>query len=126
MQRGLGVDPAQYKLQVDHGLASCRVAGDQGAVVVKSRTPVQPGRWYDASCTRRGDQVTLRLQERGTKDADAEVVRATGATGSVSSPPTVPLAVGGKASYDGDAVVRNSDQFNGAVHSVFLAVEDDD
>jgi hypothetical protein len=126
LQRGLGVDPAQYKLQVDHGLVSCRVAGDEGELVVRSQTPVQPGQWYDASCTRRGNHVSLRVQQRGSKDADADVTRGTGPTGSVSSPPTVPLSVGGKAAYDGSAVVHNSDQFNGVVHSVFLAVGDED
>jgi hypothetical protein len=118
LQRGLSGDPSQYKFQVDHGHASCRVAGDQGVVEVLSRTVIRPGDWYTATCARVGPKVTLTLRDG---QGATQHVSATGDTGSVTAPAATPLTVGGKA-YDGHAVVGNSDQFNGEIGEVFLDV----
>ena len=122
VQRGLAADLSQYKIQVDHGHASCRIAGDRGDVVLKSRVEIEPDEWYDVRCSRDGSTVVLRLHELG--DTSTDTVRGTGELGAVAPPPDTPLAVGGKATDSGQLVVRKTDQFNGDVHSVFLAIED--
>jgi hypothetical protein len=118
VQRGLIGDPSQYKFQVDHGHASCRVAGDQGVVEVLSRSVIRPGDWYTATCSRVGRKVTLTLRD---EQGATEHASATGSTGSVTVPADTPLTVGGKA-YDEHAVTGNSDQFNGEIGEVFLDV----
>jgi hypothetical protein len=117
MQRGLSGDPTQYKLQVDHGHASCRVAGVEGSVQVKSRSSVQPGEWYTATCSRVGRKLSLVLRRAGSTQA----VSSSGDTGSVTAPSGTPLTIGGKA-YDGHVIAGNSDQFNGEIGRVFLDV----
>lgn len=119
VQRGLFVDNAQYKLQVEKGQVSCRIAGDAGEVVVKSVVPIEPGEWYRASCSRLGDIVSLEL---GPVGGDGRRVVASGATGSVRMAPDTPLVIGGKASARGEAVRGDSDQFNGRLDNVHLDV----
>ncbi|MEP7090413.1 MAG: laminin G domain-containing protein [Nocardioidaceae bacterium] len=119
VQRGLSADPAQYKVQVDHGRVSCRVAGDEGALLARSTDRVSTGEWYAVTCSRVGDSLTLVYRPlRGP----AERVVVSGPTGSVTASATTPLAVGGKVTAGGVAVRGNSDQFNGAVDDVFLSV----
>ena len=118
VQRGLSADQSQYKLQVEHDRASCRVAGDLGAVLVKSGERVKTGQWYHLACSRRGSRVALILTELGDHDPDR--VSATGAIGSLACPARTPLVVGGKAAADGTVIRRESDQFNGVVDNVFF------
>jgi hypothetical protein len=122
LQRGLSSDPSQYKLQVEHGRASCRVLGDEGELVVKSAAEIQPGTWYRMKCSRHEDELVLRVRTLdGTVDARDVVA---GRVGAVVAPETTPLAIGGKATWDGQAVKGNSDQFNGALDNIFLRVSD--
>ena len=118
VQRGLSADPAQYKIQIDHGRASCRIAGDDGEVLVKSQQTIEPETWYRVSCTRSGDDVTLEL--RSFDGSAGERTVGSGATGAIRLPSTTPLVMGGKATSEGEAVKGNSDQFNGAIDNVFL------
>ena len=59
--RGLFESAGQYKLQVDNGKLSCRVAGLRGEVFMKSPVQLEPGEWYRARCLREGDTVTLAV-----------------------------------------------------------------
>jgi len=122
LQRGLSSDPSQYKLQVERGRASCRVLGDQGELVVKSSAEIQPGIWYRLKCSRHDDDLVLRVRTLdGTVDVRNVVA---GRVGAVVAPETTPLAIGGKATWDGKAVKGNSDQFNGVLDNVFLRVSE--
>jgi hypothetical protein len=115
MQRGLYADRGQWKLQVDHGLVSCRIKGDQNSAVAKVYPQVVRGVWYRASCARHGDKVTATLQRLGTATvSSASVTRAIGSVDTSGHP----MSVGGKANRNGNAVSGNSDQFNGAVDNV--------
>jgi len=120
MQRGLIGSASQYKIQVDHDRPSCRVAGSDGEVLVRSPVRVRPGRWYTVRCSREDDRVTLQLSERGS--GTTQDVSATGRTGSLDASGDLPLSVGGKLTAQGTAVRSNSDQFNGEVDDVVLLV----
>jgi len=121
VQRGLASDPTQYKLQVEHRRASCRIAGPAGQVVVSSSSDVVDGRWYTVTCARRAGDVTLTL--RPDEGGPVERVSKPGATGALTDPADRPLVVGGKASATSIVVTANSDQFNGAVDNVFLRID---
>lgn len=120
VQRGLSDDPVQFKLQVDHGAASCRIVGDQGTVTVTSGVKAEPRTWYGLTCSRVGDEVTLRLLSEGGEVLD-EVTRGV-RTGAMTFDPSVPLTMGGKVGADGSVVENNSDQLNGALDNVFVHV----
>jgi hypothetical protein len=120
VQRGLAGSPSQYKLQVDHDRASCRVRGDEGSLLVEARTEVRPGRWYSVRCVRVGDHVGLEVRDLET--GRTERATQSGATGSVTPPPGAEVSVGGKTNSDGGAVRLNSDQFNGEIDDVVLMV----
>ncbi len=122
LQRGLFSDTAQYKLQVDDGRVSCRIAGSEGEVVVRSPQEIQPETWYRVACLRVGERVTLHLHDF---ESDLERTSEEGSTGSIHLPSTTPVVLGGKASSSGAAVATDSDQFNGAVDNVYLTVDDD-
>lgn len=117
VQRGLSADAVQYKIQVDHARASCRVAGRTGAVVVRSTTPIKPATWYRISCARTSAGLTLSL---GTVNGVVQRTTKAGATGTVDAVDTTPFVLGGKATASGKAVAGNSDQLNGALDNVFL------
>ena len=51
-QRGLYGEAAQFKVQIDHGYAMCRVKGDQGAVQITSSHLMPTGTWFRVSCAR--------------------------------------------------------------------------
>lgn len=124
VQRGLYADPTQYKLEVDEGLATCRVKGSTGDVLVTSKTPIDPGTWYRLRCLRDSDSVTLTVIRWS---ADGSTTRSqdheTGATGDLNPPtPGVPLTVGGKLSSDGATIEAQSDQFNGMIDNVVLEI----
>jgi hypothetical protein len=122
IQRGRAGDPAQYKLQIDGKLASCRIAGAAGEVVVEAKQVIRTNVWYHVSCARTGDVVTLEL---GVLDRPAERAVVSGPTGAVYVPTATPLVLGGKTTSAGVAVEGNSDQFNGAMDNVFLSVNQD-
>lgn len=119
LQRGGFSDPAQYKIQLDDGVPSCRVAGDAGVVFVEADEAVDPGAWYSVSCRREGAEVTLTVTPYADRD-DAESWRAGGPTGTLTFGDQ-PLSVGGKVDPAG-APVASADQFNGAVDDVYLRI----
>jgi hypothetical protein len=117
--RGLFEGAAQYKIQVDGGFLSCRVAGLEGDVMVKARERVQPEQWYRARCTRRGDTVQLQVAKIVDRRlTDEAVLEDTGRIGSVEMAQTVPLSVGGKLSGNGEMFPTTTDQFNGRIARV--------
>ncbi|WP_169741821.1 LamG domain-containing protein [Nocardioides aequoreus] len=119
VQRGLWGEAAQYKIQVDDGIVSCRVAGDRGEVIVKGAEAVVPGAWFTARCVRSQDRLTLHLDGPDGSSAASEVE---GPTGDLSFRDDTPLVIGGKTTPEGIPVEGASDQFNGAVDDVELVV----
>jgi hypothetical protein len=120
VQRGLFVDPSQYKIQIDHGRASCRVAGSAGAAVVRSTQVITADAWYRISCSRTTRTLTLAL---GRVDGAITRTSVSARTGVVDSANSTPLSLGGKVTGTGKVVTGNSDQFNGALDNVFLRLD---
>lgn len=118
-------DPSQYKIQLDRGRPSCRVAGDAGDVFVEADVEVEADRWYDVTCRRDADGLELWLREyRDDGTTLDRTWRAEGRTGKLGGlPPTQPLALGGKLTPDGRLVRSNTDQFNGVIDDVFVTIE---
>lgn len=117
MQRGLFEDDSQYKIQVDRGVPSCRIVGDDGEAMVELEEPVATEQWLGIECHRRGDQVDLILTDVAGTTLDAAAVEQ--ATGSVTFESGTVLAVGAKVGAGGTIPVRSTDQFNGAIDGVF-------
>lgn len=129
LQRGLFSDVSQVKVQVDRGVPSCRVAGDAGELVATTGVPVERGAWYRVRCRREGASLTIRLSALVRAAAGAPPVEldlehgtATGDVGELSWPLGTPLTVGAKATAEGELVRSETDQFNGAVDDVYLAL----
>jgi len=124
VQRGLSEDPLQYKLQVDHRVPSCRVAGAEGVAVVASEVEVVPERWYRASCLRSGDRLVLTMVPwTGTGWGTAHVSSVVSPTGRVQFDDlATPLAIGAKVSADGALTTSATDQFNGVVDNVHFEI----
>jgi hypothetical protein len=123
IQRGLFNQPAQYKIQLDHRIATCRVKGSLGAVSVSSSVnPVVPGTWYRVRCVRVGDQLTL-VVTRWQYGIPTKVSRSASGPIGVVSPPrrTIPVSVGGKLRRRG-VIDQASDQFNGRIDNVIIRV----
>ncbi len=125
MQRGLFGGAGQFKLQIDGGLPSCRVAGADGAVLVEATEAVPLDEWYRLRCERIGDRVDLFV---GTFDDSGDVVweawSARGPTGEirVGKPPAT-LSVGAKLNARRTLVVEAPDQFSGSLDRVVLVIE---
>lgn len=119
MQRGLAADSSQYKLQVDHGVPSCVVAGSDGRLLVKGPRLVTDT-WYALECARIGDQLALTI----TNQRDSAVVAKSvgGPIGNVSLEPDRPLSIGRKVTAWGEPVMNQPDQFNGALDSVWVSL----
>jgi hypothetical protein len=120
VQRGTFDSPGQFKIQLDHGVPSCRILGDAGEVVVKAEGPVDPTSWYAVTCERTASEVTLQVKALDG-GAGEGTWKKSGPTGALSFQ-GVPLTIGGKTGPDGTPVA-SADQFNGAVDDVFLSVE---
>lgn len=119
VQRGL-FEGGQYKIQIDHRVPSCRLAGSAGALVVTGEA-LAADRWYRVECERQGEQVQLSVVPLSGEGAGrAQLSSASGPVGSIDIAPGVPLSVGGKLAADGEIVVASSDQFNGSVARVRL------
>lgn len=118
MQRGLYADDAQYKIQLDGGVPSCRIAGSKGEVVVKLDEAVEPEHWFTLECSRSGPEVSLRLVdlERGK---EVGVAAATKDVGRLLFDAGTPLAIGAKVAPDGTIPEESTDQFNGTVDGAF-------
>lgn len=119
VQLGLYGDPAQYKLQVDHGHVSCRVKGSTAQVLVTSTLAVAPLQWYSAKCSRSARVVTLTVHDIGSDVTDTR--SASAAVGSVVMGPGAPMSVGGKVSSRGKVVTGAADQLNGLLDDVYYS-----
>lgn len=126
LQRGLFGD-TQFKLDVDDRRPSCRLrgsTGDTGAVRVRAPMTVTADQWYNATCTRAGNTLTVAVR---SFDATGNVTQqwSSSATssagfGSVTwAKVDTPLSIGGKLSATGK-LPGYGDQFNGAVDNAVL------
>ncbi len=123
IQRGLFDAPAQIKLQADHDVASCRVRGTDGEVVVRSKVKLKRGSWYRVSCIRDGDAVTISVAPIvGGNVGEAVEVTEQGVTGAIDFEPRVPLSIGGKVNDDGTVTAKSSDAFNGLIDNVVVSI----
>jgi hypothetical protein len=124
LQRGLSADTTQYKLQVDHGVPSCRVSGADGVALAVADAAVVPERWYRATCARSPDRVVLVVVPwTGSRWGTAESFAAIARTGKVDFVGSgVPLSIGAKVDADGSLLVSATDQFNGVVDNVHFEV----
>ncbi len=122
LQRGLWSDEAQYKLQLDRDVPSCRLAGPDGEVVVNADEKVLPGRWYRMRCVRTGQLVTLTLATVD-QDGDTRPVGTwteQGPIGPLQMPREAPLSIGAKVGADGLVVAVEPDPFDGLVDNVVV------
>ena len=123
IQRGLFGQAGQLKLQVDNGIPSCRIAGDQGEALVEGAR-LEVRQWYRIRCQRAGDLVTMYV---GDISESGEVARwkitsTTAPTGLIefAGVSTAPVSIGGKLNLQGEIVTESPDQFNGALaHIVY-------
>lgn len=120
LQRGRYDSRAQFKLQLDHGVPACRIAGDAGAVVVRASSAVEPGHWYRLTCQRVTGRVVLRLLDLQAGGEEAEWEQA-GDPGDVRFS-GVPISVGAKVADDGRIDPAGSDQFHGVIDRVVIDV----
>jgi hypothetical protein len=126
IQRGLFEGPGQYKIQVDHGKLSCRVSGLDGEVLTRIEQKIEPGTWYRARCTRRGDTVTLMMAELlpDFELGEWRLASDTGSIGEVVMPRHTPMSVGGKLATDGTIFPGSTDQLNGVVDRIMYRLLD--
>jgi hypothetical protein len=126
LQRGLFEQHAQYKLQVDGGRPTCRVAGLEGDVIASLDLVLEPGQWYRLRCTREANLVGVAAVRLVDGQPASGWVKAAqqGDTGVLVMPPETPLTVGGKLSHEGDLMPSSTDQFNGVMDRVYLRVLD--
>jgi hypothetical protein len=130
LQRGL-YDDTQFKLDADARRPACRLrgsTGDAGAVRVLAPVAVAPDQWYNATCTRSGNTLTvsvLAFDSAGNVTQQwTDSATSTAGFGTVTwARPGTPLVIGGKLSATGSMVEKCSDQFNGAVDNVTLTFQ---
>lgn len=122
VQRGrYGEGVAQYKLQLDHGIPACRVAGTEGQAELAADDPLRPGRWYRLTCTRTADEVrlvVLDLEAGSLKVVDESVAVDVGDVALEG----VPLSVAAKVGDDGRLDPAGLDQFHGVIDRVVVDV----
>jgi hypothetical protein len=122
VQRGRFDQRAQYKVQVDHRVATCRVKGLRGVVTVSSRTNIAPRTWYRVRCVRDGSVLRIVVTTWAGGSPVSVTDSASGPTGDLTpSRRTVPLSVGGKLDRPG-LIADASDQFNGRIDNVVIRV----
>ncbi len=128
VQRGLFGDTGQVKLQVDDGVPSCRVAGNQGVATVKAGSEeLTTETWFRIRCQREGNRLTLYL---GRPDDEGDVASwehwsKIQSTGTVTfADPATPISIGAKLNPHGGLVVKAPDQFNGALAHVVFTLRD--
>jgi hypothetical protein len=122
IQRGLFGDAAQFKIQVDRRVPSCRIQGSAGEVFVKAEREVEPEAWHRVVCERRDDVVHLTV---GRFDDDGRLTKrrwtSRGKIGTIDlGAEDSYLSVGGKLGTTGTVVQSSTDQFNGVVDEVFF------
>lgn len=123
IQRGLGGDPVQYKIEVEDARAQCLIKGDLGRKKVVSPVEIVPLQWYRVECSRDGDRVEIALTTYGADGSSTTSTRTvSGVIGELGFAPSVPLGIGGKLRPNGTLVAGSTDQFNGHVDEVFLTL----
>ncbi|MDQ6527192.1 hypothetical protein RB608_26495 [Nocardioides sp. LHD-245] len=120
VQRGRFGDATQLKIQLDHGVPSCRLAGTLGEIVVAGDQPVTPDRWYRLTCTRSAGAVHLRLLDLEDPAAPQEWTAA-GDPGEIAFA-HVPLSIGAKVTARGGIAGDSADQFHGTIDRVVVDV----
>ncbi|WP_028654843.1 hypothetical protein [Nocardioides sp. J54] len=120
VQWGRFGDPAQLKLQLDHGKPSCRAAGTAGEVFLAAEQPVEPERWYRLSCSVRPGEVRMRLTDLEGGAAPEEWVEEDD-PGELRFG-TVPMSIGAKVGAGGRLDKKSADQFNGTIDRVVVDV----
>jgi hypothetical protein len=130
IQRGLFDTQAQFKLQIDKAVASCRVEGDAGSLTVKSSVKLDTGSWYGLRCERlliTGQEevellrITVTAFSDGTVKGESVQDTKEGQIGGLVMKAGVPLSIGGKLDRF-QRIEEYSDQFNGGLDNVFFAV----
>jgi hypothetical protein len=122
LQRGLFDQGAQYKVQLDHRVPSCRVKGSLGVVSVSSSVQrVRPEVWYRVRCVRVGSQLSIVLTAWSSSGQTKTRDSATGPIGAVSPRRSVPVSIGGKLA-ERDVINHASDQFNGRIDNVVVRI----
>jgi hypothetical protein len=122
VQRGRFNQASQYKVQLDHRVATCRVKGSLGAVSVSSSIRPVPGTWYRVRCIREADELTIVMTSWQYGVPSTVRASASGPIGVVSpASRTIPVSVGGKLARRG-VIDTASDQFNGRIDNVFIRV----
>ncbi|MGC3994501.1 MAG: hypothetical protein QM779_10405 [Propionicimonas sp.] len=120
IQRGLAADPTQFKLQVDHGVPSCVVAGDGGRVIAKGHK-LDSEVWYSLACARTGDTLVLTVTRGDSSDLPA-TASGSGPIGAVTIDADRPVSMGRKVTAWGEPVVNQPDQFNGVMDAVWVSI----
>ncbi|TNM36355.1 hypothetical protein FHP29_19575 [Nocardioides albidus] len=120
VQRGRYGEPAQLKLQLDHGVPSCRLAGTLGEVLVRGDQPVTPDRWYRLTCTRSGPSVRMELEDL-EGSAPPQTWLGAGDPGAMVFD-HAPLSIGAKVTVRGRLAGGSADQFHGTIDRVVVDV----
>jgi hypothetical protein len=127
-QRGLYGDRAQYKLQIDHGYAMCRVKGDQGSIALTSKFVMPAGEWFRVRCFRKvlstGDQLWLEVTPVDADGTLGTLVRSKSGikqVGRLTFLPETPVSIGGKL-ISATQIHAASDQFNGLIDNPVLDI----
>jgi hypothetical protein len=121
VQRGLFVDPSQYKLQVDDRMPSCSLKSATASAFVRAPEAMEPG-WYRIVCDYHDGTLTVSVS-RMEDGQVGEAVQAsvTEDVGPLAFDPATPLVIGGKVGHNGLLVRGQPDQFNGALDNVFVS-----
>jgi hypothetical protein len=119
VQRGHFADQSQYKLQLDHGVPSCRLSGTAGSAQATATASVIRDHWYHLACERVGDHLSLIVEDLEVRSPTVSY-RVTARVGDVSPAPASPLSVGGKAADDGSIPTTRPDQLNASIDNVFF------
>lgn len=123
IQRGLWGQTAEYKAEVDLRRASCVVHGTEGTLLVRAEMNAEPGRWYRMRCSRGSDGLTVTVRELGDDGWGPETeAHVSGPVGSVDYEASMPIAIGGKISPEGELVQTATDQFNGWIASPVIQI----
>lgn len=128
-QRGLYGDRAQYKLQIDHGYAMCRVKGDKGSIALTSKFLMPAGEWFRVRCYRlvhsTGNQLWLEIAPINQDGSLGPVVRSKSGIkwiGRLAFTFDTPVSIGGKL-ISATQIHAQPDQFNGLIDNPVLDVD---
>lgn len=125
LQRGLAEDESQYKLQVDHGRPSCRIAGGGVSALVEADLTMDRQQWYRIRCRRNGGMLSLTVSRwDGVTFVGSSTWQELSSVTEIDfAGADTPISVGAKVDEGVQIPRRASDQLNGAVDNVFVDVE---